>query len=149
MVSVPLNGMCSNMCARPVLPIGSCTDPASTCVKNENTGASGRSQTITVRPLASFLTVVRFSKEARSWLKESEQNTKQTATVSVKRNFILPPQHFDPKIRSYVEAGKLVKRCRRENGPPCGCRATLGFDWRGRPAPHHTRRSRPHHTTRS
>src|ERR1035438_9286799 len=97
--------MCSNMCARPVLPIGSCTDPASTCVKKENTGASRRSQTITVRPLASCFTVVRFSKEARSWLKESEQSTKQTTNVSVTRDFILPPPHFEPKIRSYVEAG--------------------------------------------
>src|ERR1017187_355949 len=82
--------MCSNMCARPVLPMGSCTEPASTCVKNENTGASGRSQMMMVRPLASFLTVVRFSNEARSWLKASEQNTKQTmiVCVEVKRDFM-------------------------------------------------------------
>src|SRR5258708_30883756 len=59
--------MCSNMCARPVLPIGSCTDPAFTLVLNENTGALlGRTQTITVSPLASFLTVTRLSKAARS-----------------------------------------------------------------------------------
>src|ERR1700690_4598656 len=104
--------MCSNMCARPVLPIGSCTDPASTCVKKENTGASGRSQMITVKPFASFLTVVRFSKEARSWPKESEQNTKQTATLRVKRDFILPPPRVADKIRSYVEAGKILKLIR-------------------------------------
>src|ERR1700730_11508490 len=115
MVSVPLNAMCSNMCARPVLPVGSCTEPASTCVKNENTGASGRSQMMMVRPLASFFTVVRFSNEARSWPKTSEHSTKQTTIVCirVKRDFILPPRLSDdeaPKSRSYVEAGKIVKR---------------------------------------
>ena len=35
-------------------------------VKNEKTGASGRSQTMTVRPLGKVFTVVRFSKEATS-----------------------------------------------------------------------------------
>ena len=46
--------------------MGSCAEPASTWVKNEKTGASGRSQMTTVSPLASFLTVMRFSKEATS-----------------------------------------------------------------------------------
>src|SRR6202158_1036179 len=94
MVSVPLNAMCSNMCARPVLPMGSCTEPASTCVKNENTGASGRSQMMMVRPLASFFTVVRFSNEARSCPTASEHSTKQTTIVcrEIKRYFILPPR---------------------------------------------------------
>src|SRR5271170_5919719 len=89
--------MCSNMCARPVLPMGSCTEPASTCVKKENTGASGRSQMIMVRPLASFLTVVRFSKEARSWPIAKEHSTKQITIVfiEVKRNFIQPPKPND------------------------------------------------------
>ena len=58
--------MCSNMCARPVLPMGSCTEPASTWVKNEKTGASGRSRITTVRPLGRVLTVMRFSKDATS-----------------------------------------------------------------------------------
>src|SRR5271157_5613131 len=94
MVSVPLKAMCSNMCARPVLPMGSCTEPASTWVKKEKTGASGRSQMMMVRPFASFLTVVRFSKEARSWPRASEHRTKQTTTVciEVRRDFIQPPQ---------------------------------------------------------
>src|ERR1039458_6928238 len=102
--------MCSNMCARPVLPMGSCTEPASTCVKNENTGASGRSQMMMVRPLESFLTVVRFSKEARSWLKASEQKTKQEMIVCIeaKRDFMLPPA-TNTKNRSYVAAGRIVK----------------------------------------
>src|SRR5208282_2332077 len=86
--------MCSNMCARPVLPIGSCTEPASTCVKDEKTGASGRSQRMMVSPLASFFTVVRFSNEARSWPKASEHSTKQTTIVCIRvvRDFILPPR---------------------------------------------------------
>src|SRR5580700_6586380 len=94
MVSVPLNAMCSNMCARPVLPIGSCTEPASTWVKNENTGASGRSQMMMVRPFASFLTVVRFSKEARSCAKASAHKTKQATIVftEMKRDFMKPPR---------------------------------------------------------
>src|SRR5208282_1484529 len=86
--------MCSNMCARPVLSMGSCTEPASTWVKKEKTGASGRSQMMMVRPLESFFTVVRFSKEDRSWLRASVHRTKQTITVciSLKRDFIQPPR---------------------------------------------------------
>src|SRR5260221_3569641 len=113
--------MCSNMCARPVLPIGSCTEPASTCVKNENTGASGRSQIMIVSQLSSFFTVVRFSNEARSWPRTKEQSTKHTTNVSIeiKRDFIQPPKRNNdqaPKIRSYVEAGKIVKRA-KTNSP--------------------------------
>src|SRR5258708_38993164 len=95
--------MCSNMCARPVLPIGSCTDPASTCVKNENTGASGRSQIMMVSSLASFFTVVRFSKEARSWPRASEHSTKQTTNVciEVKRDFILPPKRNNAERQKF------------------------------------------------
>src|SRR5271167_2258209 len=102
--------MCSNMCANPVLLMGSCTEPASTWVKNENTGASGRSQTMKVSPLSSFLTVVRFSKEARSCASASAERTKQTSTMcaEVKRDFIQPPSTTS-KIRRYVEAGKIVK----------------------------------------
>src|SRR5208337_2850029 len=118
--------MCSNMCARPVLPMGSCTEPASTCVKNENTGASGRSQMMMVRPLASFFTVVRFSKEAKSWPRAIEHSTKQTTSVciEVKRTFILPPRPTT-KIRNYVEAGSIVKRALRptteHRGIPPSC----------------------------
>src|ERR1700722_5183426 len=59
--------MCSNMWASPVSPMGSCDDPASTKVKKEKTGASGRSQIRSVNPLGSFLTVMRFSNDATSW----------------------------------------------------------------------------------
>src|SRR5208282_2543859 len=92
--------MCSNMCANPVLPIGSCTDPASTCVKNENTGASGRSQIMMVSPLPSFFTVVRFSKEARLCPRASEHSTKQTTIVctEINRDFILPPRREHQKF---------------------------------------------------
>src|ERR1700686_2018530 len=115
MVSVPLKAMCSNMCAKPVLPMGSCTEPASTCVKNEKTGASGRSQMMTVSPLGSFFTVVRFSNEARFWPSASETSTKQTMIVCIEvmRNFILASTTQNDatlKIRRYVEAGKVVKR---------------------------------------
>src|SRR5215471_12612918 len=58
--------MCSNMWARPVPSRGSWAEPALTSVKKEKTGASGRSQIITVMPFANFLTVTRFSKEAMS-----------------------------------------------------------------------------------
>src|SRR5580700_11019957 len=59
--------MCSNMWASPVARIGSWAEPASTRVKKEKTGASGRSQISSVRPLGSFFTVMRLSKVATSW----------------------------------------------------------------------------------
>src|SRR5580658_6470408 len=98
--------MCSNMCASPVLSIGSCTEPTLTCVKKENTGASGRSQIMTVSPLASFLTVVRFSKELRSCPRASEQSTKHTRSVcrKIMRDFIRPPkQRQKSKLRAAME----------------------------------------------
>src|SRR5262249_10598135 len=58
--------MCSNMCARPVMPGTSWADPTFTTVANEKTGASGRSMTMAVRPWSGLGTVVRFSYEARS-----------------------------------------------------------------------------------
>src|SRR5205814_6629302 len=58
--------MCSNMCARPVIPGTSCALPALTTVAYEKTGASCRSSTITVKPFASFRTVTFFSNDARS-----------------------------------------------------------------------------------
>src|SRR5437016_11775582 len=71
MASVPLNASCSNMWARPVLPMGSWTEPTSTFVKKEKTGAlSGRWQTTAVSPLGNFLTVTRFSNDARFWAKQ-------------------------------------------------------------------------------
>src|SRR5882724_11893100 len=101
--------MCSNMCARPVLDIGSWTEPASTCVKKENTGGSGRSQIITVRPLASFLVVMRFSNEARSWLNARDEKQKTVAIKRTLRNFIPPPAAGNPEIRRYLRAREIVK----------------------------------------
>ena len=57
--------------------MGSCTEPASTCVKKEKTGASGRSQMMMVIPFDSFFTVMRFSNEAMSW-RESERAENKT-----------------------------------------------------------------------
>src|ERR1700730_14711279 len=111
--------MCSNMCARPVLSIGSCTDPASTCAPKEITGASGRSQILLVSPLANFFTAVRFSKEARSCPRASEHTTQQTAIVSKQfmRTFILPPgsrccfrvaQRFTAAVTGFRSAAVLT-----------------------------------------
>src|SRR6266849_8076610 len=112
MVSVPLKAMCSNMCARPVLPIGSCTEPVSTLVKNEKTGAvSGRRQMITVNPLGSVLTVTCFSKEVRSC---AEQRAARITTKA--RDFrardIKPPGELDKNRdarRFEVTEGEFVK----------------------------------------
>src|SRR5450631_673716 len=54
------------MCASPDCPPGSFASPAFTIVQNENTGASGLSQTIRVRPFGNTFVVIRFSKLARS-----------------------------------------------------------------------------------
>src|SRR4051812_32472311 len=116
MVWVPLNAMCSNMCARPVLPIGSCTEPASTLVKNENTGAvSGRWQMTAVSPFASFLTVTRFSKEARSWAKQNEESS-NARVASLRARDIEPPREWYEAIcygretRFEVSSRDFVKR---------------------------------------
>src|SRR2546427_7195336 len=49
----------------------------------------------TVRPLASFLTVMRFSNEARSWAPASEINTKNMIRILSARCFIGPPLGLD------------------------------------------------------
>src|SRR5580704_4947984 len=92
-LSVPLKAMCSNMWARPVLAMGSCADPASTSVKKENTGASGRSQMRRVSPLESFFTVMRFSKEATSCAALNTPRSKITASGLNVRSFIGPPEN--------------------------------------------------------
>ena len=67
MFGVPLKAMCSNMWARPVIPGTSWAEPVSTKVAKEKTGATGRSTRTKVQPLSRMWTVVRFSKDARSW----------------------------------------------------------------------------------
>src|SRR6478752_5418646 len=103
--------MCSNMWARPVRPMGSCTEPASTWVLKEKTGASGRSQITTVRPLSSFLTVIRFSKAARSCAAAIADSTRSTATDLSARYFIGPPLRLDRTLQEELEVtwpeGKL------------------------------------------
>ena len=87
---VPLNAMCSIMCARPVMCSGSCEDPASTHVVKEKTGASGRLHRMTVKPLASFSTVTCFSNEARSWPSAGIQPSRKShKKMPVLRRFIL------------------------------------------------------------
>src|SRR5271157_4868828 len=66
MSGVPLKAMCSIMCASPVSLRGSCAEPASTSVKNEKTGASGRRQRTIVSPLGRVFTETRFSYDDRS-----------------------------------------------------------------------------------
>src|ERR1700687_5986330 len=65
-LSVPLNAMCSNMCASPVIPGTSCAEPTSAMVQNENTGATGRSTRMKVQPWPATWTVVRAAKARRS-----------------------------------------------------------------------------------
>src|SRR5208282_3032521 len=84
--------MCSNMWARPVLPMGSCVEPASTMVKKEKTGASGRSQMRMVRPFGSFLTVMRFSKDATSWAEAKAVRKRMRSVGLSMRCFIGPPK---------------------------------------------------------
>src|SRR5271169_990083 len=74
--------------------MGSCEEPASTRVKKEKTGASGRSQTMRVRPFGSFLTVMRFSNDATSWAVATAVRTRSRTgarSLSV-RCFIEPPE---------------------------------------------------------
>src|SRR5579864_7617283 len=108
-LSVPLKAMCSNMWARPVLPMGSCTDPASTCVKNEKTGASGRSRITTVSPFDRVLTVVRFSKEATSWAEAIAVNKRISTSMRMAACFIGPP-------RQVGMVWRLASRDRAETG---------------------------------
>src|SRR5271165_4914723 len=60
-------------------------------VKKEKTGASGRSQMRMVRPFGSFLTVMRFSKDATSWAAARAVRTRMEKAASSARCFIEPP----------------------------------------------------------
>ena len=75
-VSVPLNAMCSNMCASPVLPMGSCTEPASTMREEGEDRRLGPLADNNGQAVGSFLTVMRFSKDATS-LRCGESSKKQ------------------------------------------------------------------------
>src|SRR5512140_3080706 len=118
--------MCSNMCARPVIPGTSFADPTLTHVTYENTGAAGRSTTMSVSPLSSFLTVVRFSNEARSCAHaDAVANAVITQTASHKffrTARMFPPDLFEPQQkcaeytdlsqRGFVTLGLLEGSCR-------------------------------------
>src|SRR5437764_420918 len=87
--------MCSNMCARPVIPGTSRAEPTFTTVAYEKTGASGRSMMMSVRPLSSLFSVVRFSNEARSCAKSDDAaSSRPIASANVLRRVCrmgLPP----------------------------------------------------------
>src|SRR5207302_1772996 len=75
----------------------------------ENTGASGRSRMITLSPLASVLTVIRFSKEATSWVAASVHKMKSTRMHGILRTFIKPPTaERENKFRNYAEGREVV-----------------------------------------
>src|SRR5882672_1089045 len=118
--------MCSNMCARPDLPMSSWVEPVSTCVKKEKTGASGRSQIRTVRPLGRVFTVTRFSKEARSWAlvtpAETTRNRKVMPKSGSKRDFMEPPQPLDEMQGGSFEVSR--REVRLSNG---GCGLECGL----------------------
>src|ERR1039458_6826300 len=110
MSGVPLKAMCSIMWARPVSWSGSCAEPASTRVKNENTGASGRRQRTTVKPLGRVFTETRFSYDARSCATSGKAATSRSRQVNLaNQRFIVPPDGnvIMHKLKSY--AGKDVQ----------------------------------------
>src|SRR5579859_450408 len=96
--------MCSNMWARPVIPVTSWTDPTLTWVKKEKTGASGRSMISTVRPLGSFLTVIRFSKEATSWARTIGMKTrKQRQRVKMREQVLFIVRSQGTRLKAGME----------------------------------------------
>src|SRR5664279_2805993 len=112
MSGVPLKAMCSIMCARPVSLRGSCAEPASTRVKNENTGASGRRQRMIVKPLGRAFTETRFSYDARSCAASGIAAASRSRQVNLaNQRFIVPPEG-----RDYAQVRKLQIRTRKSNG---------------------------------
>src|SRR5271165_1090324 len=92
MSGVPLNAMCSIMCASPVSSRGSWAEPASTSVKNENTGASGRRHRTTVSPLGKVFTETRFSYDDKSCAASGKAAASQSRQISLaNQRFIAPP----------------------------------------------------------
>src|SRR5216684_9205600 len=97
--------------------MGSCVEPASTSVKKEKTGASGRWQIKMVRPFASFLTVMRFSKDATSFAAASADNRRRNAAALSARCVIRASSGWTyvfgrisrAEVRKYVEKRQLVK----------------------------------------
>src|SRR5208282_2197469 len=95
--------------------MGSWAEPASTNVKKEKTGASGRSQTRRVRPLSSFFTVMRFSKDATSWVAASVVRNRRNANRANVRCFIGPPtgEPTGTNLRQITSCGTLKLRGER------------------------------------
>src|SRR5271165_1590752 len=94
--------------------MGSCTEPASTWVLKEKTGAPGRSQTMAVRPLSNFLTVIRFSKALRSCATATAVRASKSAANLSARYLIGPPLRLDRTWPEELEVtwreGKLSNR---------------------------------------
>src|SRR5208283_3741548 len=99
MSGVPLNAMCSIMCASPVSLRGSCAEPASTSVKNEKTGASGRCHRTTVSPLGRVFTETRFSYEDKSCAASDIAAANRSRQINLENQcFIVPQQAKLPRI---------------------------------------------------
>src|SRR5271157_3995439 len=117
MSGVPLKAMCSIMCASPVSLRGSCAEPASTSVKNENTGASGRRQRTIVSPLDRVFTETRFSYDDRSCAASGKAAASRSRQVNLaNQRFIVPPKQDLSCIRleSYAGTDVQVKRMKAE-----------------------------------
>src|SRR5271157_1404275 len=115
MSGVPLKAMCSIMCASPVSLRGSCAEPASTSVKNENTGASGRRHRTIVSPLGRVFTETRFSYDERSCAASGKAPASRSRQVDLaNQRFIgfVPPKPDLSCIRleSYAGTDVQVKR---------------------------------------
>src|SRR5580693_7671969 len=76
-------------------------------VKKEKTGASGRSQMMSVRPLGSLFTVMRFSKDATSWASAKEERRRRRTAVV--------------RFRLFIGLGFI--------GPPAVERAKRAYSW--------------------
>src|SRR5208283_1956901 len=99
MSGVPLKAMCSIMCASPVSLRGSCAEPASTSVKNEKTGASGRCHRTMVSPLVKVFTETRFSYEDKSCAISGIAAANRSRQINLENQyFIVPPPAKLPRI---------------------------------------------------
>ena len=94
-LSVPLNAMCSNIWARPVWPMGSCTEPASTWVLNEKTGASGTLADDDGQAVVQLLDRDSLFKSSQILREATAESIRSSATDLSARYFIGPPQRLD------------------------------------------------------
>src|SRR5208337_2299192 len=115
--------MCSIMCASPVSSLESWAEPASTSVKNENTGASGRRHRTTVKPLGKVFTETRFSYDERSCAASGITAASRSRQVNLSNQpFMVPPKPDLSwlKLESYAGTDVQVKRTKARQSPPRG-----------------------------